>query len=472
VEVAASNGLESGQLSRYAEDFGMLYSEYLDIRTKLDSTTRDANHDPLTGLPNRLLCKDRLQQAIARARREGGTVGLLFVDLDRFKEVNDTLGHAIGDRLLIEFSQRIVGKLRDSDSAARLGGDEFVVIAPGVAGEADLHIVAGKIIDAMRYPFLFDGHEIYAGISIGIALFPGNGDSAEELLRQADMAMYAAKAEGGNVSRLYDVALMLERNQRLDMEAALRQALSRQQMQLAYQPQVSRRDGGIVGVEALLRWHWPEQGEVPPDRFVPLAETAGLMLPIGEWMLRAACAQQAEWRAMGLPAIRMAVNITLRQLCDMAFPDMVAAVLGVHGTPPEMLEIEISEAALMKEDGVIFANLERLRALGVTVAVDDFGVGSISLGRLVTLPVDRVKVGKPFVAEMHRNTGAHATVHAIVALANALNLEVLADGVEHLEQAQLLNGFACSEYQGHLYGRPQSAEAVAAQLARQKGEMT
>lgn len=426
-----------------------------------------ASHDPLTGLPNRLLCMDRLQQAIAHARRDSGIVGLLFIDLDRFKQANDTYGHAVGDQLLIGVSKRIVANLRGSDTAARLGGDEFAVVLPGIAGEGDMQLVAGKIITSLQEPFSIEKHVLYVGASVGMALYPANGGTAGDLMHQADMAMYAAKSDGGNIGRLYDVALMLEHRQRLDIEAALRQALPLQQLSLAYQPQIRHQDGKVVGVEALLRWHWPELGEVPPDRFIPIAEATGMISSIGEWALNAACAQQAAWRRMGAPEIRMAVNIFARQLGDPAFPDMVAAILYANDTPPEMLELEVLETDLSAGEAVGLGNLARLRALGVMVTADEFGAGYSSLGRLGNLPVDRIKIGKTFVADMHRNRVCYATVHAIIAMAHAFGIEVLANGVDCLEQAQLLSGFMCKESQGFLYGKPQSAESITALLTQQ-----
>jgi diguanylate cyclase (GGDEF)-like protein/PAS domain S-box-containing protein len=430
-----------------------------------------ANHDPLTGLPNRALCRDRLQQAIAQARRNGSGVGVLFIDLDRFKEVNDTLGHAVGDKLLIDFSWRVVHAIRDSDTAARLGGDEFVVVAPGVTSESDMRVIAEKIIRSLTEPFLIEDRELYVGASVGIALYPTHGDNVDDLLRQSDTAMYAAKTGGGNACRLFDDELNRDRAQRLDMETALRHALAQQQFQLAYQPQVRAADGKIVGVEALLRWHWTGHGNVPPDRFIPVAEATGLIVPIGEWVLRSACAQLAAWRSAGLLPLRMAVNIAARQLSDPDFADRVAGILAEEGVPPDMFEIEITESQLMENLHIGLDNLVKLRTLGVTVAIDDFGTGHSSLGRIRSLPIDRIKVDKSFVVDVDRNPNSYAIAHAVLAMANALKLETIAEGVEHQDQAKLLNAIKCTEFQGYLYGRPQPPEAIAALLAQQKGEM-
>jgi diguanylate cyclase (GGDEF)-like protein/PAS domain S-box-containing protein len=447
---------------------------YYDVGFHRNASTRIyelANHDPLTGLPNRALCKDRLQQAIAQARRNGGQIGLLFIDLDRFKEVNDTLGHAVGDRLLIDFSWQVVHAIRDSDTAARLGGDEFVVVAPGVSGEQDMRIIADKIIESLSTPFHIDGRDLYVGASVGMALYPLHGDDADALLREADAAMYAAKTGGGNACRLFDAELVQERTLRLDMESALRRALERGELHLVYQPQVRASDGCLVGVEALLRWERPGHGTVPPDQFVPLAEAIGLILPIGDWVLRTACEQMAAWRAADLPPLRMAVNIATRQINDPAFCDLVATVLAVTGTPAELLEIEITESQLMNDLNVGLDNLARLRALGVKVAVDDFGTGYSSLGRIRSLPIDRIKIDKSFVADVARSADSYAIASAILAMANALQLASIAEGVEDEDQAHALSGMQCQEFQGFHYCRPQPPEAIAAMLARQKGAM-
>ena len=429
-----------------------------------------ANHDSLTGLPNRALCKDRLQLAIAQARRMNGSVGVLFIDLDRFKEINDTLGHATGDQLLMDFSWRLVHAIRDGDTAARLGGDEFVVIAPGLAREDDIRIVADKIIQSLSEPFVIDGRDLYVGASVGVAVYPTHGTSGDDLLRQADAAMYAAKGGGGNACYFFDDTLEHHREQRLDMDAALRRALPQGQLRLVYQPQVSAGDRRLVGVEALLRWDRPGHGMVPPDQFIPLAEDTGLILSIGEWVLRTACMQLAAWRDEGLPPLRMAVNVTARQLNDVDFARRVLALLEETGVPAEQLELEITESHLMENLHTGLANLTRLRACGVAVAVDDFGTGYSSLGRVRSLPIDRIKIDKSFVIDLNTNADSYAVAHAIIAMANAMRLEVIAEGVEHADQASLLAGIRCHEFQGYLYGRPQPPETITDLMRQTRGE--
>ena len=429
-----------------------------------------ANHDSLTGLPNRALCKDRLQQAIAQARRTNGSVGVLFIDLDRFKEINDTLGHATGDQLLMDFSWRLVHAIRDTDTAARLGGDEFVVIAPGLAREDDIRVVANKIIQSLGEPFVIDGRDLYVGASVGVAVYPTHGKSGDDLLRQADAAMYAAKGGGGNACYFFDDSLEHHREQRLDMDAALRRALPQGQLRLVYQPQVAAANGRLVGVEALLRWDRPGHGLVSPDLFIPLAEETGLILSIGEWVLRTACMQLAAWRDEGLPPLRMAVNVTARQLNDVDFARRVLALLEETGIPAEQLELEITESHLMENLHTGLANLIRLRECGVAVAVDDFGTGYSSLGRVRSLPIDRIKIDKSFVVDLNTNADSYAVAHAIIAMANAMRLEVIAEGVEHADQASLLAGIRCHEFQGYLYGRPQCPQTIAELLRQTRGE--
>jgi len=428
-----------------------------------------ANHDALTGLPNRTLCKDRLQQAIAQARRSTGSVGLLFIDLDRFKEINDTLGHAVGDLLLIEFSWRLVHVIRDSDTAARLGGDEFVIIAPSLTHEENIRAVVGKIINSLADPFVIEGRELYVGASIGVALYPAHGEDPDQLLRQADTAMYAAKSSGGNTYRLFDNHLEQTQQQRLDLESGLRRALAQSQLRLVYQPQVNSKTGALVGVEALLRWDWPEQGTIMPDRFIPIAEKTGLIMSIGAWALRAACLQFAAWRSEGLSPPRMAVNITARQINDDNFVQHVAKVIAETGLQPGELELEITETQLMEELHAGMKNLERLRALGVLIAVDDFGIGYSSLGRIKSLPIDRIKVDRSFIIDVDRNTDSYAIANAILGMARALKLETIAEGVERVDQARLLADIHCNEFQGYLFGQPYPPETIASLLKQQQG---
>ncbi len=426
-----------------------------------------ANHDALTGLPNRTLCKDRLQQAIAQARRNNSCVGLLFVDLDNFKEINDTHGHAIGDLLLIEFSCRLVSMIRDSDTAARIGGDEFIVIAPGLAHEDHIHSIADKIIHSLCEPYVIDGREFQVGASIGAALYPIHADNPDILLRQADAAMYAAKSSGGNSCRLFDDHLGRSQAQRLDMEAGLRCALAQGHFRLVYQPQINPTNGRIIGVEALLRWDWPDHGTVPPDRFIPIAEKIGLILPIGQWVLRTACLQFASWRRDGASPPRVAVNITAQQIHAPDFVEQVATAIDESGMLPGELEIEITESQLMENLEHAVANLVRLRALGVLIAIDDFGTGYSSLGRIRSLPIDRIKVDRSFIDDIDKNPDAYAITKAIFGMAKALKLNAIAEGVEHQGQAQLLTGIQCDELQGYLFGKPQPPEAIAARLKQQ-----
>ena len=429
-----------------------------------------ANYDPLTALPNRNLCAERLRQALVQAQRSGGHAAVLFLDLDRFKQINDTLGYAVGDQLLIDFSWRLVHAIGDGDTAARLNGDEFVVVMPDLAHDDQPALIADKIIRSLEDPFVVDAYELYVGVSIGIAVFPAHGESAGLLLERADAAMSTAKRGGGNALRFFDDTLVRQRAERVDLEAALRRAQSLGELSLVYQPQVAADDGRIVGVEALLRWHRAGHGAVPPDRFIPIAEEIGLIGTIGDWVLHAACRQLALWRAARLPAVRMAVNVTARQLDDRRFAARVIEILNEFAVPPALLEIEITESQLMEGLTIGLDTLTQLRAHGIAIAVDDFGTGYSSLGRIRTLPIDRIKIDKSFVVDLERKPDSYAIAHAIVAMVNALKLEAIAEGVENAEQALLLAGIQCPLFQGYHFGRPQTAAEIEALLRQLPGD--
>lgn len=417
--------------------------------------------------PHRLLCQDLLRQAIARARQGDGGLSLLFIDLDRFKKINETLGHAVGDRLLEAFAQRLACVVRDRDSIAPYGGDEFIVLAPDLVREDGIQLVAERIIQSLTEPFSIAGQDLYIGASIGVAVFPQHGDDVEALLRHADTAMYAAKCAGGNTFRLFSRDLGDAQAERLEIELGLRRALAETQFRLVFQPQVRAWDERIVGVEALLRWDWPGHGTVMPDRFIPIAEETGLIVPIGAWVLRAACAQLAAWQREGLDLSRMAVNVTARQLNDPAFVTQIDTVIAESGVQPEVLELEITESQLMERLHIGLNNLINLRKRGVRIAVDDFGTGYSSLARIRSLPIDCIKVDRSFIVDIDRDADSFAIANAILSMARALKLATVAEGIERAEQAQLLAGIQCDEFQGYFYGKPQPPEAIAAQLRKQ-----
>jgi diguanylate cyclase (GGDEF)-like protein/PAS domain S-box-containing protein len=419
-------------------------------------------------VPHRSLCRDLLRRAMSRAQEDARGLGLLYIDLDRFKKINDSLGHVIGDRLLEAFAQRLSQVVRERDTVAPFGGDEFIVIAPDLVLEEGIRLVADRIIQSLADPFLIDGHALYVGASIGVALCPQHGTEPDALLRHADTAMVAAKTSGGNTFRLFDANLGETQKNRLDIEIGLRRGLAESQFRLMYQPQVRASDGRIIGVEALLRWDVPGQGTIMPDRFIPIAEETGLILPLGEWALKTACAQLAAWQRDGLVLARMAVNITARQLNDPAFVPLVDVILAETGIRPETLELEITESQLMDRLNVGLTNLIHLRKRGVRIAVDDFGTGYSSLGRIRSLPIDCIKVDRSFIVDVDHDTDSYAITNAILCMARALKLSTIAEGIERTDQAQLLAGIQCDEFQGFLFGKPQAPEAIAAQLRQQQ----
>lgn len=410
-----------------------------------------AYYDELTGLPNRNLFNDRMARAIARARREGIPLTLLFCDLDNFKVINDSLGHAAGDVLLQHVADRLRGVMRVSDTVCRLGGDEFVAILEGSDANAAAH-VAEHIIAALSAPYLLGARTLSIGTSLGIAIYPEDGKDAGELLRAADTALYAAKSAGRSVFRFFSRELDAQAHDRMALESGLRQALGKGELHLHYQPQVAMESGAVVGAEALLRWHSAEFGDVPPARFIPVAEDSGLIREIGTWVLQEACRQARVWRAHH-PDFVMAVNISALQLNEPRLVDEVAACLARFGIPPAQLELEITESALLNQSGTVDATLRALDELGVHLSLDDFGTGYSSLGYLKRLPIDRLKIDRGFVENLPHSADDAAIVEAIMALAGALRMSVIAEGVETEEQLIFLHQAGCACAQGWLFGR-------------------
>ncbi|MBI1885652.1 MAG: EAL domain-containing protein [Chloroflexi bacterium] len=427
-----------------------------------------AYHDPLTGLPNRALLKDRLTVALAQARRKRGMLAVMFVDLDRFKLVNDTVGHAMGDQLLRKFAERLTRVAREGDSLARVGGDEFTVLLPEISVSEDADLVAQRILEASRAPVLLAGHEFSVTASIGIAVYPGHGEDAVALLRNADAAMYRAKEEGRNTFKIFEPVMNARLLARVALEEDLRHALERAEFQLHYQPQVEIQTGTIVGVEALLRWQHPERGSVPPDEFISLAEETGLIIPIGQWVLRTACAQSKAWQNAGLAPMSMAVNLSPRQFQEPGLIRGIARVLQETGLPAQLLELEITESTAMRDVEFTIAMVEELRAMGVRVSIDDFGTGYSSLGYLKRLPVDSVKIDRSFVNDVTADGDDAAIVAAIVGLAQTMNLNTIAEGVETEEQLAFLKNLNCDFVQGFLFSKAVPAETFAKMLAEQR----
>ena len=419
-----------------------------------------AQFDTVTGLPNRNLFRDRLSRALIGARRNERLLALMYLDLDNFKAINDTLGHEMGDRLLKAVAVRLETCLRENDTIARLGGDEFTVILEDIAHIEQIDTVIQKILNAFRQPMELDGQEVFVSTSIGISVFPHAGSDVESLLKCADIAMYRAKGAGRNTFQFFDASMSAETSERVALEASLRRALGRQELQLYYQPIVDLRSGAMVGVEALLRWQHPELGLVLPDRFIEIAEQTGLIVPIGDWVLRTACEQCIAWQKNGLRPLYVAVNLSARQFRTSDLLDVIARVLRETGLNPVRLQLELTEGLLMENPVASNEVLERLKVMGVRVSVDDFGTGYSSLSYLKHFPLDILKIDQSFVRDITTDADDAAIVQAIVALARSLNLKITAEGVETVAQLEFLRGRACDSLQGYLFSPPVTADVI------------
>jgi len=430
----------------------------ISARKQAEATiTFQAYHDLLTGLPNRALFNDRLGQAIAQARRHGQALAVMFLDMDRFKVVNDTHGHLVGDGLLQSMAQRLRGSLREGDTLARIGGDEFMLLLPHVRSRDNAAFIADKIIASLKHPFHVDGHEIYSGMSIGIAVYPDDGDNQETLVKHADLAMYHAKDHGRNDFRFFTHDLQHSLTGRLAVENDMRHALARSEFEMYYQPQVDIQSQRIRGMEALIRWHHPERGMVPPNDFIPIAEECGLIAPISEWVLDTACKQAKAWRAANLPAISLGVNLSARQIEHPHFVDKFIHSLKENGIDGQGIEIEITESTLMRDMEGAIEKLRRLADQGVEISIDDFGTGYSSLSYLRKLPVHTLKIDRSFIHDLVAPTNGSTIVAGITAMAKGLHLSVVAEGVETSVQLDYLESIGCDSYQGYLFSRPVTA---------------
>jgi diguanylate cyclase (GGDEF)-like protein len=431
-----------------------------------DRVFRLAYHDILTGLLNRNSFKEHLAQALAQAQRNGSHVATLFLDLDRFKRINDTFGYKVGDLLLQTVAERIKEGVRKSDKSARLvnaqvpdsvsrlGGDEFTILLPEIKRVQDSAKVAKRILDIVARPLVIAGHEIFVTGSIGITVFPMDGEDPDTLLKNADAAMYNAKEQGRNNFQFYSESMNASSFERLSFENALRKALDRQEFLVHYQPQVNINSGKIVGMEALLRWNHPELGLVPPNDFIPLAEESGLIVPIGEWVLYSACKYNKGLQKMGLPPIRVAVNISSLQFKPNTLVEAITQVLKASDLDSHWLEIELTESAIMKNMDESSGILRELKRMGLRVAIDDFGTGYSSLAYLKRFPLDILKIDRSFIRDIPGDRDNEAIAAAIVAMAHSLNLEVIAEGVETEDQLEFLRRHGCDEVQGFLLSRP------------------
>lgn len=413
-----------------------------------------AYYDPLTGLPNRTLLRDRMTIALASARRRDEKVAVLFLDLDNFKNINDSLGHTVGDFLLKDVANRLKRWTREQDTVARLGGDEFVVVLSAIREVADVRVVAERIVNDLAKPFLVQGNPLTASCSLGVSLFPDHGTDADALIKHADVAMYSAKENGRNNFQLFTPEMRDQVQEKSTLESSLRQALENKELFLVYQPQVNFSTGDIVGAEALLRWRHPEFGLVGPDRFIPIAENSGLIIPIGEWVLRTACVQARLWQNEGLPALTIAVNVSPVQFRQKAFPQLVKRILSETGLPPQYLDLEITEGLIISSPEVVQSAFKELREMGVKLSIDDFGTGYSNLSYLRHFRVHKLKIDRSFVRDLVSDPDDASITSTIISMARSLDLRVIAEGVENEEQMSFLRAHRCDEYQGFYFSKP------------------
>jgi len=465
----SSMGLYQNRQDSEEKEFIGTYGVARDIseRKKAEEIIKyQAHHDLLTGLPNRILFLDRLEMSMAQARRSGKSLAVMFLDLDRFKFVNDTLGHVIGDRLLQAVGQRLKQTLRDGDTLSRHGGDEFTILLPEIETRNDVARVADKVISELKSPFMVDGNELYINGSVGVTVYPDDGETADELIKNSDIAMYHIKSRGKGGHQFYSDGMEALFSQSLALEGDLRKAIDANQFVVFYQPQIDARSGQLVAMEALIRWNHPTRGLLSPVEFIAHAEDTGLIVPIGEWLLRNVCADISEWRKQGLPEIQMAINLSALQIECRGFADSLISILDEYYLPGNCLEIEITENLLMKEMENAIHKLRKLSAHGISIAIDDFGTGYSSLSYIHKLPIDTVKIDRSFVHEITPNNQDQSIIHAIIAMAKGLGLKTIAEGVESEYQRQVLVAAGCDMMQGYLFSRPMHADQMQGYLGR------
>jgi diguanylate cyclase (GGDEF)-like protein len=466
LQLGAQDYLIKGQIEtrgllralRYAVERKTMESAALAMARQM---AHSAEHDFLTGLPNRMLLNDRIGQAIALARRHTKKVAVLFLDLDGFKHINDSLGHPVGDKLLQSVAKRLVACIRGSDSVSRQGGDEFVVLLLDLEHAEDAAVTARRMLEAVALPHSVDHHDLHVTASIGVSVYPDDGLDADTLIKNADTAMYQAKENGRRSFQFFKPAMNVRAVERQFIEEGLRRALERGELALYYQPKVNLTTGAIAGVEALLRWTHPTRGPIAPTQFIPVAEECGLIVPIGRWVLREACTQAWTWIKAALPVTTMSVNVSAMEFRDKNFLDGVFAILLETGFDPSLLQLELTESVLMKSVESTASILQNLRKRGVQVAIDDFGTGYSSLSYLRKFPVDALKIDQSFVRQISTPGDDTTIVKAVIGMARSLRLRVIAEGVETLEEVAFLRAYRCEEAQGYYFSRPVPAEQFA-----------
>jgi diguanylate cyclase (GGDEF)-like protein/PAS domain S-box-containing protein len=464
----ARDELEVRVRERTAELAGanaLLQEEIVERRQAEARVHHMAYHDSLTGLPNRALLTDRLERAMLSAQRSGSRLAIMFIDLDRFKTINDSLGHLTGDHLLREVASRLCRAVRMSDTVARLGGDEFVVLVPGIHGADECGHIGEKIIEALAAPFPFEGRSLHISPSIGICLYPDDGADVETLMRNADAAMYHAKAAGRNNYQFFAQCMNVAAALHFELETSLRAALAHDQFELYFQPIVDTATRGVRALEVLLRWRRPGHGLVLPDHFIPILEETGLIVTVGEWVLRAACEQSMAWQRQGLPPVPLAINLSARQFMHAGLIESMRRVLDETGIDPALIELEITETALMQHGGHTLEVLGQVNRMGMRLSIDDFGTGYSSLAYLKRFPVRKIKIDRAFIRELEASSEDQAIVAAVMALANSLQLSVVAEGVETEKQLALLRAHGCQFAQGYLFALPLSAAQARRLLA-------
>ncbi|GAB7027626.1 sensor domain-containing protein [Geotalea toluenoxydans] len=449
VEVTTARTIWQGKQVELA-----IVRDITDRKKAEDEIQQLAYYDTLTGLPNRSLLQDRLGQSIVQAVRDNRKVAIMCLDLDRFKSINDTLGHVAGDSLLATVAERLTECVWETDTVARIGGDEFVIIISAIEHAEDLNKIAEKILAAISKPLALNGQEIFITASIGIAIYPEDGTDVQGLLKNADLAMYKAKDQGRDTFQYFSQEMNVQTLEHLILENSLRRALERNEFVIFYQPQMDLKSGRLVGMEALIRWQHPDLGLLPPSRFIPMAEETGLILPIGEWALQTACAKNRAWMDAGFMPLRVAVNLCGIQFRQKKFIELIEAVLKKTGLAPSQLELELTESMLMSKAEESTTVLHKLKEMGVSLAIDDFGTGYSSLSYLKNFPINRVKIDRSFIRDVPNNPDDTAIVSAIIAMAHNLNLKVTAEGVENHSQLEFLSTRNCNEIQGYLLSSP------------------